>query len=93
MLRLTTAAYPAPNGAVPDAAEQFPLLYDTADLCRVLRISMATLHRLKSAGKLPRAKKLGAQLRWDVSEICEWVAAGMPDLERWETLKNAHGRR
>lgn len=31
-----------------------PLVYDSADLCHVLRVSAATLHRLKSAGKLPR---------------------------------------
>ncbi len=68
MLRLPNAAAdPAPNGAVLDTAEQLPLLYDSADLCAALRISMATLHRLKSADKLSRAKKLGAQLRWSLS--------------------------
>lgn len=77
-----------PAGSAPEQ-----LVYDTADLCHVLRISVATLHRLKAAGKLPRARKLGSQLRWEASEIREWVAAGMPDLQRWEALRNGGGRR
>jgi predicted DNA-binding transcriptional regulator AlpA len=77
----------------PASSAPEPLVYDTADLCHVLRLSVATLHRLKAAGKLPRARKLGGQLRWNVSEIREWVGAGMPDLNRWEALQNANGRR
>jgi len=75
----TSAADQQTAGALP------PLLYDTADLCNVLRIGLATLHRLKAAGKLPRARKL-AGLKWDADEVRRWVAAGMPPLKEWEAM-------
>jgi hypothetical protein len=65
-----------------------PLLYGTADLCKVLRIGLATLHRLKAAGKLPRARKL-AGLKWDADEMRRWVGAGMPPLKEWEAMEAA----
>jgi predicted DNA-binding transcriptional regulator AlpA len=64
-----------------------PLVYDTADMCAVLRCSRATLDRLKSAGKLPRARRLGGQLRWIATEVVAWVNANMPDLRTWEALR------
>src|SRR5579875_1878545 len=66
-----------------------PLVYDSADMCKVLRSSLATLHRLKAARKLPRPLRLGGQLRWAASEIQEWVAAGMPDQQKWEPIWQA----
>jgi hypothetical protein len=65
-----------------------PLTYDTDDLAFVLRSSLATIHRLRAAGKLPRALKLGGQLRWRVEEIKAWCAAGMPDLKTWEAMRS-----
>jgi predicted DNA-binding transcriptional regulator AlpA len=75
-----------------DSPKADALVYDSSDLCCVLRISPATLHRLKAAGKLPRAFKLGAQLRWERSVIHQWIAAGMPDEKTWTALRKA-GRR
>jgi hypothetical protein len=65
-----------------------PLTYDTDDLAFVLRSSLATIHRLRAAGKLPRALKLGGQLRWRVDEVKAWCAAGMPDLKTWEAMRS-----
>ena len=96
MQPLTIHALDSTASSAPPASAPEPLVYDTGDMCHVLRCSLATLHRLKSAGKLPHARKLGGQLRWDASEIREWVSAGMPDLKRWEALRatvNANGRR
>lgn len=87
-------ADPAPsNPPTAPAAQQTagalsPLLYDSGDMCGVLRIGLATLHRLKSAGRLPRARKL-AGLKWDADEVRRWVAAGMPPLKEWEALEAA----
>ena len=93
MQRLTPAAdNPATNGTDPAPAEHgtlAPLVYDSSDLCQVLRISLATLHRLRSAGRLPRALRLGGQLRWDAAEVAAWVRSGMPDLRTWEMLSGA----
>lgn len=69
-----------------------PLVYTSADLRRELRISSATLHRLKAAGKLPRAFRLGGKLRWNAAEVREWAAAGMPDQKNWEAMRKAGKR-
>ncbi len=63
------------------------LVYDTSDMRHVLRTSEATLHRLRAAGKLPKALRLGGQLRWCTEEIRRWVEAGMPDQRTWEATK------
>jgi len=62
-----------------------PLLFDTADLCAVLRISKATIHRLLAAGKLPKPLRL-AGLKWRADEIRRWCDAGMPDCKTWEAM-------
>jgi predicted DNA-binding transcriptional regulator AlpA len=82
---LFPAADPPAAGALP------PLLLDTRDMCAVLRIGMATLHRLKAAGKLPRARKL-AGLKWDAEEVRRWVTSGMPPLKEWEAIEAAQKR-
>jgi hypothetical protein len=78
----------------PKAVGPLLLLYDSSDMCAVLRIGLATLHRLKAGGRLPRARKL-AGLKWDADEVRRWVVAGMPPLKEWEPmeaarLKSAH---
>jgi predicted DNA-binding transcriptional regulator AlpA len=67
-----------------------PLL-TPADFAGVLRVSMATFWRLRSAGKLPRPlTTLGAQiLRWRAAEVRDWISAGMPTLKQWEAIKTA----
>jgi predicted DNA-binding transcriptional regulator AlpA len=64
------------------------LLLTARDLAKLLRISTATVWRLRAAGKLPRPlDALGSQLvRWDADEIRAWVKAKMPDLKTWELL-------
>jgi predicted DNA-binding transcriptional regulator AlpA len=66
-----------------------PLLYDSSDLCHVLRCSIATLHRLKAANKVPKALRLGGQLRWNAEEVQAWVRAGMPDGRTWAAMRAA----
>lgn len=65
-----------------------PLLLSARDLAHLLRVSTATIWRLRAAGKLPRPlDSLGKQLlRWDASEVQRWVQAGMPDLKTWQVL-------
>jgi predicted DNA-binding transcriptional regulator AlpA len=64
------------------AAGVAPLLLSATDLAQLLRVSVATVWRLRAAGKLPRPlTALGKQLvRWDADEVRRWVAAGMLPL-------------
>jgi predicted DNA-binding transcriptional regulator AlpA len=83
-----SAEAPVPSPAA-SASHLLPLLVSATDLAQLLRVSLATIWRLRAAGKLPRpATSLGRQLlRWQRSEIESWVEAGMPDLQTWEKLK------
>jgi len=65
-----------------------PLLLSAADLAQQLRVSIATIWRLRAADKLPRpTAALGRQIiRWNADEIRRWVKAGMPDLKTWEMI-------
>ncbi len=70
----------------PPALE--PLLVDAKGLARLLSISPATVWRMVSAGKLPRAVRPSpGVVRWKVEEIRRWLDAGTPDLATWEATR------
>jgi predicted DNA-binding transcriptional regulator AlpA len=73
--------------------EPAPLVVGTRGLCNILQTSEATVHRLRSSGKLLKPLELGSQLRWRVAEVNAWVEAGCPELRTWEALRKAKGFR
>ncbi len=83
---MTTSALATPDPATSPLDQ---LVFDSGDMCRVLATSPASLARLRAAGKLPRAFKLGGKLAWRAAEVRAWVAAGMPELNEWEAKKEA----
>jgi len=56
-------------------------------------VSRSTWARLRAAGKLPPAVKLGRACRWRRREIEEWIAAACPDARTWAAMQAAEGRR
>lgn len=52
------------------------LLLTAREVANLLRISLRTLWRLKSAGRLPEPVRLGAALRWRVTDLQAFLAAG-----------------
>ena len=64
------------------------LALDAAGLGRALGLSVRAIRRLDSAGKLPRAVRLSRRcVRWRLSEIEKWLAAGAPARGTWETMQ------
>lgn len=55
-------------------------------LARQLCVSRRTIARLKSAGKLPRALRIGGSVRWRSEDIAQWIEAGCPDRQEWEAI-------
>lgn len=51
-----------------------PLLITAAELAKLLHVSTRTLWRLRSAGELPEAVRLGGAVRWRLDEIKKWIA-------------------
>ncbi len=65
-----------------------PLAVDARALGRMLGLSLRTIRAMDAAGKLPQPVKLSARsVRWIVSEIKSWLAAGAPDRSTWEVLR------
>lgn len=75
---------PVQTSASPD-----PIIYDAADMRRLLRCSAATMHRRLAAGQMIRPLKWGGKLVWRVAEVKLWVEAGMPTADEWEARKKA----
>ena len=74
----------------PDALDAL-LIPDTA-AATIAGVSRATWQRLRSAGKLPPAIRLGRKDLWRRSEIVEWIEAACPDGRTWAAMQ-ASGRR
>ena len=64
-----------------------PLAVDARQLARMLALSVRTIRTMDAGGKLPRPIRLNGSVRWIVSEIESFLAAGAPDRATWETLK------
>ena len=60
---------------------------DAKGLAEMLGLSVRTIRRLDCSAKLPRPVHIGGAVRWNVPEIEAWLAAGCPDREKWETVK------
>lgn len=64
-----------------------PLAVDARQLAAMLGLSVRTIRRLDSAGRLPRPIRIGGAVRWKHEEICAWVRADCPDRQHWESMK------
>jgi excisionase family DNA binding protein len=70
-----------------------PLLMSAAQLASRLNMSIRTIWRFHSAGKLPDPIRLGRLVRWRRAEIERWVAAGCPQKSVWQAMSNEDERR
>lgn len=63
------------------------LACSTARMAELLDISPSHLWNLYNENKTPAPVFLGRCLRWPVSVMEAWIAAGCPDRPTWENLK------
>lgn len=57
------------------------------EVADALGISRAHVFKLHSSGRLPRPVKLGRTVRWPRQDLEEWLAAGAPPRDRWESMR------
>ena len=60
-----------------------------AELAEMLGVSVRTVRRLDSAGKLPRTRRLGGSVKWSRTEIEAWIRAGCVDRKEWDEISAA----
>lgn len=53
-----------------------PVMLTVNDLATLLRVSVRTVWRLRSAGTLPKPVEIGGSVRWDPEIIRTWMAGG-----------------
>lgn len=68
------------NNETKDKADGVLPLLSAQTLAKRLRVSVRTLWRLRSAGKLPRPLRIGHSIRWRADEIDAWIRAGCPPV-------------
>jgi len=69
--------------------DQTAQLVSAKELAKMLSLSKRQIFRLSACGKIPKPIKIGGSVRWDESEIAEFIKAGAPDRKTWEAMKQA----
>lgn len=53
----------------------------------MLGVCQRHIERLDASGRLPSPIKIGRAKRWLLSDINAWIAAGCPDRDSWQAMK------
>jgi len=76
----------ATAGAKTGGGERTPressAMLDVQGVADLLRCSTRHVYRLADAGKMPRAMKLGALVRWSRESVLTWIKDGCPSCRR-----------
>ncbi|MGO9113940.1 MAG: helix-turn-helix transcriptional regulator [Thermoguttaceae bacterium] len=59
-----------------DISSETPALITATDFAAMLKVSVRTLWRLRSGGKIPEPVRLGGAVRWRLDEVKDWIAGG-----------------
>jgi predicted DNA-binding transcriptional regulator AlpA len=62
-----------------------PLLIDAKRVAAMLGRCERSIWRDNEAGRIPRPIELGGTKRWRLKELRQWVRAGCPAREAWES--------
>ncbi|MEJ2705600.1 MAG: hypothetical protein P8Z79_24440 [Sedimentisphaerales bacterium] len=56
-------------------------------LAERLSLSKRQIHRLNSAGRLPKPLRIGGSIRWSSDTICRWLSLSAPDRRTFEAMQ------
>jgi predicted DNA-binding transcriptional regulator AlpA len=59
-----------------DISSETPAMITAADFAAMLKVSVRTLWRLRSAGQVPEPVRLGGAVRWRLDEVKNWITGG-----------------
>lgn len=67
-----------------EIAPAMPLLLDAAGVAALVGISRSKLYAMYATGEFaPIQHRCGGRRMWRTSDVKAWVAAGLPNRERW----------
>jgi predicted DNA-binding transcriptional regulator AlpA len=76
-------------GSTATPSDSNKLAVDAKSAAAFCNLSRAQWWKLNSAGKVPKPIYLGSKSpRWVVEELRAWLAAGAPDRQRWQQMRN-----
>ncbi len=58
-------------------------------LAERLSLSKRQVHRLNSAGRIPKPLRVGGSIRWSERTVNRWIEAGTPDRKTFEAMQQA----
>jgi predicted DNA-binding transcriptional regulator AlpA len=58
------------------------LLLDTRDVAKLLKVSTRTIFSMHTKGRMPAPIRIGFAVRWPYKQLCDWVEAGCPKIDR-----------
>jgi predicted DNA-binding transcriptional regulator AlpA len=63
------------------------LVLTTSEAAAIFQKSVRTWRSWDAAGKIPKPMRIGRATYWRPEELRAWVAAGCPDRETWEAMR------
>jgi len=73
--------------ADPQAPALEPLAVDAKAAARLCGVSRALWYSMDSAAQIPAGVRLARRRVWPLAELREWLAAGCPSRDRWQTIR------
>jgi len=67
--------------------EQNEQLITVKTLASMLATSVRSVWRYRSAGRLPKAVRVGSSVRWRMSDIKLWIKLDLPTQKEFEAIK------
>lgn len=69
-----------------------PAVGTASDVAAIQQCSVRHVHNMDKRGLMPRPVRIGHLKRWGLDEIRDWLRAGCPDRQAWETGKMTGGK-
>jgi predicted DNA-binding transcriptional regulator AlpA len=69
------------------------LAIDAVQLGKLLGLSLRTIRRLDSSGRIPRPVRIGGAVRWRIEEITAWLEEDCPSRRQWEAIQELRKRK
>ena len=65
-----------------------PLLLRAPEAAALCAVSLRTWRSWDTAGKIPQPVRVGRSTLWRADELRQWIAAGCPRRQEWESLQS-----